>query len=266
MPPKRKRRPALKKRKISRRSRKSLAKIKKLTRGPIRKSHKPRKAVSHPQGKRSRVKKASFVNEDQLPSVYQTTSLWLMVKDPTWLFATWEIAPKDLKNLKTKMKGKARGAVMVLRIYDVTWVEFNGANANSHFDIEVGLANNWHINLRQDNVSCCGEIGLKTKQGGFFPLIRSNFVETPPAGFSQRTEQIWMTVPASRREINEEGASHPFALSRRALPPRPGESKPFRQTLKKKTGKKQLYALFRGPWQKNFIGASDILVPRNINS
>ena len=137
-----------------------------------------------------------FKENYELPLRYGTTRLALLVKDPFRTFAYWEIAPGSLEAIGKRIGQQALAtAKTVLRIYDVTLVDFNGSNANSYFDIEVGAdVDNWYVNLWRDNVSYVGEIGLRSLEGAFFALARSNAVHTPAAGYSTRSEQIWMEV------------------------------------------------------------------------
>ncbi len=176
-------------------------------RKPAIKRKTPAVSPSLPQG---------IFKEEELPQTYNISFLGLMAKDPYRIFATWEIAQEDLKRLRTRIKQDADLSRMVLRVYDVTLVDFNGHNANSHFDIEVGDATNWYISLPCDHIWVCAQMGLKTKNGDFFPLVRSNFVETPRARPSPRTEEIWMTVVPSEKSAQEKSrplTSETYAVS-----------------------------------------------------
>lgn len=165
-----------------------------------------------------------FKEHYELPLRYGTTRLTLLVKDPFWIFAYWEIALGSLEAIGKKIGQQAQAAAkVVLRMYDVTLVDFNGSNANSYFDIEVGPhADHWYVNLWRDSVSYLGEIGLRTLEGAFFALARSNAVHTPAVGYSTRSEQIWM-------EVKDEATSPAFIIPRvRTKPdlkaPKPTES------------------------------------------
>lgn len=170
-------------------------------RAPHNKKIKPTSGISP---KSSSPQRAVIVDNCELPSHYGTTNVTLMVKDPFWLYAYWEVAQDHLMAIKDRLsKEDADAAKMVLRIYDVSLVDFNGTNANRYFDIEVGCSTNWYINGWGDNVSYVAEIGLRIKEGNFISLARSNYVHTPRAGHSPRSEQIWM-------EVTDEAHSTPF--------------------------------------------------------
>ena len=146
------------------------------------------------ESKKNIQKSISFSDEQELPSHYGTTYLKLLVRDPFWIYAYWEISETAWKSLNEKFSSnEISGAQTILRLYEVSLVDFNGKNANHYFDIGVGAyTNNWHINLWEDNVSYVGEIGIRIQSGEFFALSRSNCVNTPRVGYSPRTEQMWM--------------------------------------------------------------------------
>jgi hypothetical protein len=80
----------------------------------------------------------------------------------------------------------------VIRIYDVTLINFNGSNANSRFDVEINsTANNWYIHPVKDSVNYCAELGLRQPNGGFFSLAMSNFSDTPRRSPSSNHNEIW---------------------------------------------------------------------------
>lgn len=150
---------------------------------------KPSKAIRSSEIKSDYVN----INENDLPLTYNTTRITLIVKDPLWIYAYWEIARDSLENIRDQINGSLEECRYVVRMYDVTFIDFNGSNANRYFDIDVGRdANNWYVNLWCSDVTYCAEIGIIDKSGRFFSLARSNFVHTPRAYTSSRYEEIWM--------------------------------------------------------------------------
>lgn len=124
----------------------------------------------------------------ELPSAYGETMLILMVIDPLHLHACWEIASQTWEKIKSGLGEGFDNARKVLRVYDVSYINFDGTNANSYFDIYVGDANNWYINIWSPIKSLCAELGLIAADGEFHPLVRSNFVHTPQSGPSGNKE------------------------------------------------------------------------------
>jgi len=143
----------------------------------------------------------------ELPASYNTTSLTLIARDPFWIYAYWEISPSSMDSMRRNLGQEFDNSRYVLRMYDITCVEFNGYNARSSFDLEVGgHANNWYINLWNDCVSYLAEIGLRAPDGRFFAFARSNNVTTPRASSSNRRDEIWM-------EAKENAAQAPFVIA-----------------------------------------------------
>ncbi|MFC1577234.1 DUF4912 domain-containing protein [Candidatus Omnitrophota bacterium] len=152
-------------------------------------------AVKRPATPTPSPEKKEFTDTYELPSAYGRTKLTLIARDPSWAHAYWEIAPSSIESLKGLIGEELSAAATVLRMYDVTYKDFNGSNANHWYDIEVGpFANNWYINFWSDNVVYCCELGMRAADGKFFPLVRSNFIHIPRKSFTHRPEVMWMEV------------------------------------------------------------------------
>ena len=132
--------------------------------------------------------------EFRFPPGYGDNRIVLLVRDPWWLFSYWEIAKDREEEIVRKMeKAGEMPAKSVLRVYDVTGVNFNGRNARSFFDIDLkGLANNWYINVNMPDSSWVIDIGIVTNKGNFYLLARSNVVRTPRFGMSDQLDAEWM--------------------------------------------------------------------------
>ncbi len=136
----------------------------------------------------------SFSNSFIIPLKYHKSFLALMVRDPFRIHAYWEIAPEDMANLNKELGADASSLEIVLRVYDVPCKKDEDSSTNYFFDIEVGDADSWDIDLCSDQVCFCAEIGIRNKQGQFFPIKCSNQVTTPRVKPSGRTDLIWMEV------------------------------------------------------------------------
>lgn len=132
-------------------------------------------------------------SNQELPSQYGVDKIVLLVRDPWWLYAYWELKNETVERLKSELKEEFYKAKRVLRVYDVTNIIFNGGNANRFFDIQIHeFANNWYIDTGAPGRSWCVDLGLKLSNGRFITILRSNVVQTPLDGPSWITDEEWM--------------------------------------------------------------------------
>jgi hypothetical protein len=132
--------------------------------------------------------------EFRFPPGYGDNRLVILVRDPWWIFSYWEIRKDKEEEVVRRIESSGDGAAKsVLRVYDVTDVNFNGRNAHSYFDIDLkGLATNWYINVGTPDRSWVVDIGIVSKSGNFYTLARSNVVKTPRFGMSDSLDAEWM--------------------------------------------------------------------------
>jgi uncharacterized protein len=129
----------------------------------------------------------------ELPSQYGRDTMILQVRDPRWLHSYWEVGVSVFDRLKRELGDYFYKARRVLRVYDVTQINFNGSNANSFFDIEINdYASNWYIDTNGPGKSWCVDLGLLLSDGRFIMILRSNIVQTPLEGPSWITDEEWM--------------------------------------------------------------------------
>lgn len=147
-------------------------------------------------------KPQGFSERFEFPSTYNITQLTLMAKDPYWIYAYWDISNSSMSYARSQMSDEEfRSATVVIRVYEVSLVDFNGYNANYSFDLDVGFhTNNWYINLWSDCGSFVADLGLRAGNGKFIQLARSNYVQTPRQGYAARSEQIWMKVDGDGKQ------------------------------------------------------------------
>ena len=187
-PPKRKR--------ILRRPSRALRKIIKKT---VRKANlakkSPRAVIFSGPDSPSVVDQTSFTapwQDLRLPSHYGENRLVLLVRDPWWIFAYWEITPQRQEECVRQIKRSGcTGQKTVLRVYDVTGKTL--PKYNSFFDIELDFpADNWYVDVGLPDREWVAEIGFRVDGGRFFPLVRSNTVRTPSFGISDVLDEEWV--------------------------------------------------------------------------
>ena len=115
-----------------------------------------------------------------------------MVRDPYWAYAYWEIEPSRIAAIKTKLGWDFKQAQMIVRVYDITGIAFDGTNALRFADIEItSSVTSWYINLGAAHRTYCVDIGIRAASGAFYCLARSGSVTTPADGVSERVDELW---------------------------------------------------------------------------
>lgn len=139
------------------------------------------------------VKRVSRRMPEELPGAYGKDKIILQVRDPWWLYAYWEVIGDTWNKLRDQLKEIFYQAKKVLRVYDVSQINFNGKNAHRYFDIEINHeAQSWYIDIGGPGRAWCVDYGLRLPNGEFITIVRSNIVHTPIDGPSWITDEEWM--------------------------------------------------------------------------
>jgi len=147
---------------------------------------------------------SSIFDSTELPALAAHTHCVLIPRDPNYIYAYWDYTEQDINHLRNQLKFESEGSQLVLRVYDITLVRFNGSNANHTWDLDVGFsAKDWYIHVWQDNADYCAELGIRYGDNHFIALMRSNIVRTPPKTASKRNDLIW-------QDIRAHGESRPY--------------------------------------------------------
>jgi len=130
----------------------------------------------------------------------------LMVRDPYWLHAHWELTRRSIQRARAAMAEFWHTSKPVLRLSEV----FTGSTTNAsevHLrDIPIhGGVNNWYIDVVDPPKGFRIEIGYLASNGRFYALARSNPVMTPRPGSCDAVDQNWSDVVENCERI--------FALS-----------------------------------------------------
>ena len=128
--------------------------------------------------------------------------LVVMVRDPYWLHAYWELAPRSIDRAQAAMGQRWHGARPVLRVFKIQ----PDSAALLERDIQIhGGVRNWYVDVQDPPADYRLEIGYLAVDGSFYCLARSNEVSTPPAGTSDAVDDNWKAVA--------ENADRIFAMS-----------------------------------------------------
>jgi len=129
----------------------------------------------------------------ELPRKYDRDRIVLQVRDPWWLHSYWGLKDSTIERLKSELKDDFYRAQRVLRVYDVSQINFNGHNAHRFFDLYVNEhSDSWYIDTGAPGRSWCVDLGFMLPGGRFLTIIRSNTVTTPIEGPSWITDEEWM--------------------------------------------------------------------------
>jgi len=121
----------------------------------------------------------------EFPAGYDDNRIVLMVRDPHWLYAYWEVSARRREEIKQQLgESVFSRARIFLRVYD--------AASSKHHDIEVGGARNWYVRVPAPNRTYFAEIGFLTEDGRFIAACRSNSVTTPLDGMSDVIDEQWL--------------------------------------------------------------------------
>ena len=136
-----------------------------------------------------------------LGNQYGDNKITLLVRDPWWLFAYWEVTPaREAEVVQVIQRQRLTREKTVLRVYDTTGTV--PEKARSFFDIELNFfADHWYIDVGKPDREWVVDVGIRTTHGRFFTLVRSNSVRTPRFGPSDILDEEWMLPEEISRKI-----------------------------------------------------------------
>ncbi len=126
----------------------------------------------------------------------------VMVRDPYWLHAYWELSRTTLARAQAALGQEWHAARPILRLMDVSSEDTTSASERQIRDIPIhGGVNNWYIDVAAPPRSFRVDIGYLGRNGRFFVLARSNVVTTPKAGVSDVLDENWSSVQEQFQKI-----------------------------------------------------------------
>lgn len=143
----------------------------------------------------NRFKNLAFRTPPGQPDGYKKDRLIVMVRDPFWLHAYWELSRHGVVRAEAALGQDWHTARPVLRLLDVS----SGATTSTaervirHIDVHGGV-NNWYVDVQDPPRSYRLDIGYLTANGRFFMLARSNVVTTPKAASTDTIDENWSDV------------------------------------------------------------------------
>jgi hypothetical protein len=121
-----------------------------------------------------------------VPSDYHIDRIQVMVRDPHWIFAYWEVTGDRYRALQRQFGDDWSRCRMILRVYD------RRDGEDGFFDIDLAPgAHNWYIHVSPERRYQIA-IGVIAPDGSFVEIAVSNTVETPRIGVSNVIDDRWM--------------------------------------------------------------------------
>lgn len=121
--------------------------------------------------------------------------LIVMVRDPYWLHAYWELTRPSIERARVAMGERWHGAKPVLRVAQIVRDGTESAMRNVIRDIEIhGRVNNWYVDVTDPPKTFQLDVGYLAEDGKFLSLARSNVVTTPACGAGRTLDGNWAEV------------------------------------------------------------------------
>jgi hypothetical protein len=137
-----------------------------------------------------------------IPSAYGQTYIALIPRDPYWMFSYWEVTDSACRHIKG-MHGEdifIRSQAM-LRMHQVSF-ESGIPQSFRFFDVAVTLdAKNWYLRADRESSAWFVELGIKTQDGRFIVLAKSNIITLPAARVSDTLDEKWVTLKDDLEKI-----------------------------------------------------------------
>jgi len=142
------------------------------------------------------------------PQTYGVNRLRLLVKDPEWLFAHWDVDPRALESLRADLGERASAlSQLTLRVFE------DKSGGASTFLLPQD-ARTWYVPTRSAGRAYRAEVGVMLPSGEFRSLARSNSVVAPRG---ERSSQ------KAKRRVRYD---RPLPLAQAATLSQPGEEAP----------------------------------------
>jgi len=118
--------------------------------------------------------------------------LVVMVRDPYWLHAFWELSQRSIDRAQAAMGQHWHASQPVLRLFRIQ--EETGVSSLEKNIVIHGGVKNWYVDVQDPPNKYRLEVGYLAENNSFYCLGRSNTVQTPRAGTSDAVDNNWKHV------------------------------------------------------------------------
>ncbi len=136
--------------------------------------------------------------EDKTSRDETADRLVLLVRDPYWLHACWELSIRSIERACTALGQEWHAAQPVLRAHRLS---DEGAVISTKQIVIHGGVSNWYIDVTNPPSSYRSEIGYASPSGKFYCIARSNDVKTPAPGSENTIDENWNDVARNADRI-----------------------------------------------------------------
>lgn len=150
------------------------------------------------------------------PESYSKNRVRLLIKDPEWLFAHWDVSSAAWAGLRDELGERALAlSRLTLRVEDPR-------DGLLSVVLLPGGARSWYLRTHREHSRYRAELGLTTPSGTFRSLAKSNVVTTPRVGPSRararRLARFGAKPGEAARAVPTEPAAMRTRRARRAAP------------------------------------------------
>jgi hypothetical protein len=136
------------------------------------------------------------------PSVKGQDRIVLMVRDPYWLHAHWDVTRQTVDRAKAALVEHWHSVKPILRLLKLDDSGTTESAENVYRDIEIhGGVRNWYIDVDQPPSRFQMVMGYMTGSGRFYELVRSNTVATPVPGGKEASDDHWADIAKDAERI-----------------------------------------------------------------
>jgi hypothetical protein len=136
------------------------------------------------------------------PAIKGEDRIVLMVRDPYWLHAHWDVTRQTVDRAKAALVEQWHSVRPILRLLKLDDSGTTESAENIYRDIEIhGGVRNWYIDVDQPPSRFRIVMGYMTGNGRFFELVRSNTVTTPVPGGKEASDDHWADIAKDAERI-----------------------------------------------------------------
>ncbi len=144
--------------------------------------------------------------EPDIPNRYNIDKLKAYPINPEWSHVYWELSDSTIADIRSNL---SLGAKLVLRLYDITFIDFDGKNAHRIMQNDISLeTRGWYLKHQQPDADYIAEIGLLFSDGSYEHLLRSNTFHSPRSTISEDISEKWIN-PKEILSLRKSGMFNP---------------------------------------------------------